>query len=235
MAVNTYGYMRRLAFAAVAATALIGPANAFTVGTEPLGGVNDVFGPAIGYYGANVYVTGAATIQYTLIGYEAGFTNTFTSGAHSLSGGNGQLGTLSAPIGTSFTQTILGPQLLNFAFTTSGGGAPDVNGSNPDGSTTSVNVPNFFLTFFNSTNTALGAFPSGQGALLAFDDGGGGTPRDGDYDDLVIEVQILSSGSPGTQIAPVPEASTWAMMLMGFAGLGFLAYRRKQNVTFRLV
>jgi hypothetical protein len=27
----------------------------------------------------------------------------------------------------------------------------------------------------------------------------------------------------------VPESSTWAMMLLGFFGLGFMAYRRKQN------
>jgi hypothetical protein len=25
----------------------------------------------------------------------------------------------------------------------------------------------------------------------------------------------------------VPEPSTWAMMLLGFAGIGFMAYRRK--------
>lgn len=30
-------------------------------------------------------------------------------------------------------------------------------------------------------------------------------------------------------VAPVPEASTWAMMILGFCGLGFLAYRQKQN------
>ena len=29
----------------------------------------------------------------------------------------------------------------------------------------------------------------------------------------------------------VPEPSTWAMMLIGFAGLGFMAYRRKRIVT----
>jgi hypothetical protein len=28
-------------------------------------------------------------------------------------------------------------------------------------------------------------------------------------------------------IAPVPEPSTWAMMLLGFAGVSFMAYRRK--------
>jgi hypothetical protein len=27
----------------------------------------------------------------------------------------------------------------------------------------------------------------------------------------------------------VPEPSTWAMMILGFAGLGFMAYRRKQT------
>jgi PEP-CTERM motif len=31
------------------------------------------------------------------------------------------------------------------------------------------------------------------------------------------------------QTPAVPEPSTWAMMILGFAGLGFMAYRRKQN------
>jgi len=30
-------------------------------------------------------------------------------------------------------------------------------------------------------------------------------------------------------ISAVPEPSTWAMMILGFCGLGFMAYRRKQN------
>lgn len=29
--------------------------------------------------------------------------------------------------------------------------------------------------------------------------------------------------------AAVPEASTWAMMILGFAGIGFMAYRRKSH------
>jgi hypothetical protein len=36
-------------------------------------------------------------------------------------------------------------------------------------------------------------------------------------------------------VAAVPEPSTWAMMLMGFAGLGFMAYRRKQNAGSPLI
>jgi hypothetical protein len=31
----------------------------------------------------------------------------------------------------------------------------------------------------------------------------------------------------------VPEPATWAMMLLGFAGVGFMAYRRKNNHSFR--
>jgi hypothetical protein len=31
------------------------------------------------------------------------------------------------------------------------------------------------------------------------------------------------------QVAPVPEPSTWAMMILGFFGVGFMAYRRKQT------
>jgi hypothetical protein len=34
--------------------------------------------------------------------------------------------------------------------------------------------------------------------------------------------------------ASVPEPSTWAMMILGFAGVGFMAYRRKSKPTFRI-
>jgi hypothetical protein len=35
-------------------------------------------------------------------------------------------------------------------------------------------------------------------------------------------------------VAAVPEASTWAMMILGFFGVGFAAYRRKTKLVFRL-
>jgi hypothetical protein len=31
------------------------------------------------------------------------------------------------------------------------------------------------------------------------------------------------------QVTAVPEPSTWAMMILGFAGIGFMAYRRKSK------
>jgi hypothetical protein len=36
------------------------------------------------------------------------------------------------------------------------------------------------------------------------------------------------------QVEAVPEPSTWAMMILGFIGVGFMAYRRKSRSTFRL-
>jgi hypothetical protein len=34
-----------------------------------------------------------------------------------------------------------------------------------------------------------------------------------------------------TAVSDVPEPSTWAMMILGFAGVGFMAYRRKSKST----
>jgi hypothetical protein len=31
-------------------------------------------------------------------------------------------------------------------------------------------------------------------------------------------------------VAAVPEPSTWAMMIFGYAGMGFMAYRRKNKM-----
>jgi hypothetical protein len=35
--------------------------------------------------------------------------------------------------------------------------------------------------------------------------------------------------APGVSVGPIPEASTWAMMILGFMGVGFMAYRRRSQ------
>jgi hypothetical protein len=52
-------------------------------------------------------------------------------------------------------------------------------------------------------------------------------------------VEIAGTVNGGTShyggsfsISAVPEPSTWAMMILGFVGVGFMAYRRREN--FRL-
>jgi hypothetical protein len=37
--------------------------------------------------------------------------------------------------------------------------------------------------------------------------------------------------NPAGSVAPVPEPSTWAMMLLGFAGLGYAGYRRRHKLA----
>ena len=34
-----------------------------------------------------------------------------------------------------------------------------------------------------------------------------------------------------TSVASIPEPSIWAMMILGFAGVGFMAYRRKSTAA----
>lgn len=42
---------------------------------------------------------------------------------------------------------------------------------------------------------------------------------------------FLASPNVGNTISAVPESSTWAMMILGFSSVGFLAYRRKSRVA----
>jgi hypothetical protein len=42
-------------------------------------------------------------------------------------------------------------------------------------------------------------------------------------------------GLDDVSVTAVPEASTWAMMILGFMGVGFMAYRRKGRAAFRFV
>jgi hypothetical protein len=42
-------------------------------------------------------------------------------------------------------------------------------------------------------------------------------------------IMLPPDGPDGPPIAGVPEPSTWVMMVLGFAGVGFLAYRRKRH------
>jgi hypothetical protein len=42
----------------------------------------------------------------------------------------------------------------------------------------------------------------------------------------------FTGSSIGTfAVSPIPEPSTWAMMILGFAGVGFMAYRRKNKMA----
>jgi len=66
------------------------------------------------------------------------------------------------------------------------------------------------------------------------------------YDGVIRYQEITGSGFRGASgigtgnltitpfVVAVPETSTWAMMILGFAGVGFMAYRRKTQGALRI-
>jgi hypothetical protein len=99
------------------------------------------------------------------------------------------------------------------------------------------------ITGFNgassgTTLTAINNGPADNYGMLhpfSFDLTGAGT--------YTLDFAIVDQGPPlaflfdvtsPVTIAAVPETSTWAMMLLGFASVGFMAYRRKNNSVFRI-
>jgi hypothetical protein len=62
-------------------------------------------------------------------------------------------------------------------------------------------------------------FQSGGGPFAGFEFTGLGNPNNGYAADVVVDNFSISTTVPGP--------STWAMMILGFAGIGFMAYRRK--------
>ena len=85
--------------------------------------------------------------------------------------------------------------------------------------------------------------PSGAAALQAGDSSNGGANIwTGAYGGPIAGIStnaqwIWGSGENtgqaffSTTISAVPEPSTWAMMILGFSGLGFLAYRRRNALS----
>jgi PEP-CTERM motif len=89
-----------------------------------------------------------------------------------------------------------------------------------------------------------GTFPNGGAAGMASGGGGGGGAGGGgggggsylasQFTDQVLKAGVNSgNGSISiTSLTPaVPEPSTWAMMLMGFAGLGWLGHTRRRKTS----
>ena len=211
-----YRFLRRIGLAAAASIALMGSVNAATVtavggttGFEATGAAgNDVIGSVFGYFGTQLFADGPLKVEYTYLGKEAGDTNSF------LVLGNLQFSTATSSYWDKAGETVTAAGLLNFAFGANQSTASVTNGFNPSGST---GVPKFFVSFYDQFGN-LGAL-SGNSGVIAFDDGG--SPADADYDDLVVSFQVSA----------VPEPATWAMMLLGFAGIGFLTYRRKSKLA----
>jgi hypothetical protein len=189
-----------LAGTASAATLTINGGSAGTIpgGTKngnnalvPLGLAGTAFGPYGGYYGSQIGLTTntKAKIKFTLLGWEAAYLNTFTSGAGSFgsNGSGGKAGIWSAAGLASFMTTTL-PGLLNFSFETDGGPAgPTLTVNNGTNTVPSKNKVNFFASVVGDPTATEG------NSMTA-------TPR-------TTTMTISSSGSMSLQFRFLPRAS----------------------------
>lgn len=85
-----------------------------------------------------------------------------------------------------------------------------------------------------------GAVTSASNGALFIDFDNGPTPftfDGGSFDLFINDVDLTPGGSIALsgrtvgQIAAVPEPATWAMMLLGFAGVGYMASRRRNQTA----
>jgi hypothetical protein len=159
--------------------------------------------------GAQLALSGPATVTYRFLGREAGFDNAFEVNGLTVFR-NSDLGTsLASPTDRSFEVKA---GVLDFAFRMNDGPVKFLsNGSNSAGS-----VPGFGI---------LGN--DGQRVTLLLDDSGRqfGTSGsiDDDYDDMIVEVSI--------QTQPVPEPHEWLFMVAGLAAMTGFAKRRRSVRT----
>ena len=111
---------------------------------------------------------------------------------------------------------VSGVDFANLALVSSGGIAGE-SVEFTDEIRPGYSLDTFTLDFFN-VGTLIG-FSGGTTAGYASTECGLG------FCDSIVA--ILGQGI--AEVAAVPEPSTWAMMILGFFGVGFMAYRRKQN------
>jgi hypothetical protein len=129
-------------------------------------------------------------------------------------------------IGGNFVITI-GANSFTTSLGTTSFGAPVALGLNP-------NNGNIFIQ--SGIDTVFDFFLSPAGNSTVQTDytfsvtGTGVTFNDSFFANLLGATQLdVTSASDVTFSAAVPEPSTWAMMILGFAGVGFMAYRRRNK------
>jgi hypothetical protein len=154
---------------------------------------------------------------------------------------------LAAALATALETYPAQAEILNFSVNWAGGThetfAIDTTAGQPDGSGT----PPYVL--FNTINDSLG-----RDGIFFGDSSTNGWVGTGPIVGNIVSQQNSDYFSPAfymgvgynVNIAPgtytgandsiftvsaVPEPSTWAMMILGFFGVGFMAYRQRKNMT----
>ena len=145
-----------------------------------------------------------------------------------------QITTGAANIYTTMTQAfnMVGGEVLNFSARFIAG---DYSPFNDNSIVAIFNLQNFTNTVVQTASVAsVGNFGDTGWVNFSFV-----APTTGNY---VFSAQVQNALDSVNDshlyidgVAAVPEPTTWAMMLLGFAGVGFMAYRRKAKPAMRFV
>jgi PEP-CTERM motif len=176
--------------------------------------------------------TGPSSLTFVGSAFSSAFETPFKVGTLAYFNGTIALGTEATTVDLALHNTFTSPPLglMNSAFTLALNTTPNTDDANA--SADFVSLPNSFVptVFVIGTTTYTVEL---TGFVL--------TGGSGFLDSSNSQFHVLEGGTataelyaevtgriPTTQGA-VPEPSTWAMILLGFAGVGFMAYRRKQK------
>lgn len=118
--------------------------------------------------GGTLSVTAPVGLQFTLLGFEAGYNNAFVAGGQTLTNAQGQ----NAVAGRAFNTEVLAAGVLDFGFLSNSVGGVLGNGS---------------------TNVGVVMAANQQSALLLFNDRYAG---DLDFDDMVVYMSITHAPEP---------------------------------------
>ena len=191
--------------------------NGGTAGTIPSAGqTNDVLNglgmsvPLSGYFEASIGANLGAKdkVLVEVMGYEAGFKNTFTAGSGSFTSAPGKLvaANMTSPL-ARWTTTSTSGGLLSFLFQTTGT-VPRVLDSDVANGDANLNTAQY-ANFFSHQDT--------NGRIWLFFDDGGGNDDDDNHDDLVV------------RLSAVPLPAGLIPLLTGLAGFGAVGLRRRRK------
>jgi hypothetical protein len=142
-----------------------------------------------------------------------------------------------------FTYDTTNDMVLSFDGTVSSGSSPlnngVITGLITSGSPFAPVAGGNYYTYSNTYDPVSHTF-GGDGLLFAFGAGNYGEFYNNPGVFLSTWLPDGPSNGPGQLFIPgdagtlevsasVPESSTWAMMILGFAGVGFMAYRRRSS------
>ena len=156
--------------------------------------------------GATMTLSANAQIFFEFLGSESGFSDTFTAGP------------VNYTENTNFTNNFASPIALGFASFTAGSLAGLMTFTSSGGVTATIGQDGFgiFLGPRQTSGQSVSVF------YLGYDDQINN--QDDNHDDFILRATVFG---------PVPEPTTWAMMLVGFAGVGYSMRRRRRATWIR--